>query len=73
MGWLWLRGRAACCGGSISIQYPIVESICLVASWLCAERFGFSPALPASLLFTWMLVALAVIDFNTHYLHDALT
>ncbi len=73
LGWLWLRGRAACCGGPISVQYPIVETLCLLASLLCALRFGYSPALVASLMFSWILLALAVIDFNTHYLHDLLT
>jgi leader peptidase (prepilin peptidase)/N-methyltransferase len=73
LGWLWLRGRAACCGGPISMQYPLVEALCLAASLLCAEHFGYSPQLAASLVFTWMLLALAVIDFNTHFLPDALT
>jgi leader peptidase (prepilin peptidase)/N-methyltransferase len=73
LGWLWLRGRAACCGGSISMQYPLVESLSLLLSLLCAVHYGPTPALAASLVFTWFLIALAVIDFNTHYLPDLLT
>jgi leader peptidase (prepilin peptidase)/N-methyltransferase len=73
LGWLWLRGRAACCGQAISIQYPLVEGLSLVASALCAWRFGYSPTLVAALVLSWTLLALSVIDFNTHLLPDALT
>jgi leader peptidase (prepilin peptidase)/N-methyltransferase len=73
LGWLWLRGRAACCGNPISIQYPLVEALSVALSLLCLQHFGFSLQLAAALVFTWMLLALAVIDFNTHYLPDSLT
>ena len=73
LGWLWLRGRSACCGQRISIQYPLVETLSLVLSMLCAVRFGYSPQLGAALVLTWTLLVLAVIDFNTHLLPDVLT
>jgi len=25
LGWLWLRGKARCCGGGISVRYPAIE------------------------------------------------
>lgn len=28
VGWLWLRGKSACCKQSISVIYPIGESLC---------------------------------------------
>ena len=28
VGWLWLRGKSACCKQPISVIYPIVESLC---------------------------------------------
>ncbi|MFA6624112.1 MAG: prepilin peptidase, partial [Fibrobacteraceae bacterium] len=28
IGWLWLRGKSACCKEPISIQYPLVEALC---------------------------------------------
>lgn len=34
LGWLWLRGRAACCGAKIPARYPLVEAlggVCSVA------------------------------------------
>lgn len=30
LGWLWLRGRAKCCGARISVQYPFVEALTAV-------------------------------------------
>jgi len=38
-GWLWLRGRAACCNAKLTPRYPLVE---LMSALLCvalAERF----------------------------------
>lgn len=73
LGWLWLRGRAACCGAPISVQYPLVEAACALLSAICALHFGPSPQLLAALVFTWMLLALAVIDWRTQLLPDDLT
>ena len=49
-------GRAACCGGPISMQYPLVEVLSLLASLLCLQRFGYSPQLAASLVEGELLV-----------------
>lgn len=73
LSWLWLRGRCAHCGNRISIQYPLVELICCVASALCALRFGWSPQLAAALVLTWALLTLAVIDLETMLLPDCIT
>jgi leader peptidase (prepilin peptidase)/N-methyltransferase len=50
-----------------------VEAASAVLSALCAVRYGWSPQLAASLAFTWVALALAVIDFNTQLLPDSLT
>lgn len=72
-GWLLLRGRCRYCKAPISIQYPLVE---LLSGMLCAVIvWKFGPTWPAlaGLVFTWMLIALAGIDFRTQYLPDQLT
>ncbi|MDE2149621.1 MAG: prepilin peptidase [Gammaproteobacteria bacterium] len=72
-GWLWLRGRAACCGKPISPQYPLVELICAAMFAASAWRFGAAPQLPAALAFGWMLLVLTAIDLRTQLLPDTLT
>lgn len=73
VGWLWLRGRAACCGAPISPQYPLVEAACGLLSAACAWRFGYGPELLAALALTWTLLVLAIIDARTTLLPDSLT
>ncbi len=73
LSWLWLRGRCAACKAQISAQYPLVEATSAILCGLCAAHFGWSPMLAATLAFTWMLLALAVIDLNTQLLPDSLT
>ncbi len=73
LGWLWLRGRCASCSTRISVQYPLVELASGLLAGLCALKFGWSAQLAAALVFTWVLLALAVIDLRTTLLPDNLT
>ena len=72
-GWLLLRGRCRYCRAPISIQYPLVELLSGVLSVAVVWKFGPSWEALAGLVFTWMLVALAGIDFRTQLLPDQLT
>ncbi|MGB0219038.1 MAG: prepilin peptidase [Sinimarinibacterium flocculans] len=73
LGWLWLRGRCASCSTRISVQYPLVELASGLLAGLCALKFGWSAQLAAALVFTWVLLTLAVIDLRTTLLPDNLT
>ena len=72
-GWVWLRGRCAACAAPISIQYPLIEAFTGLISAFCAWHFGWTPALAAALLLSWVLIALTVIDLRTMLLPDSLT
>ncbi|HET6587303.1 MAG TPA: A24 family peptidase [Oleiagrimonas sp.] len=72
-GWLLLRGRCRYCQTRISIQYPLVELLTGVLSAVIVWQFGITWAAAAGLVFTWVLVALAGIDFRTQLLPDQLT
>ena len=72
-GWLLLRGRCRYCRAPISIQYPLVELLSGVLSVAVVWKFGPGWEALAGLVFTWMLVALAGIDFRTQLLPDQLT
>jgi len=39
LGYLWLRGRSACCGTALSPRYPIVEALSGVLCLAIAQRF----------------------------------
>lgn len=73
LGWLLLKGRAACCGARLSAQYPLVELAAGLLAAACAWRFGFGPQLVAALALSWSLLVLAVIDARTTLLPDAIT
>jgi leader peptidase (prepilin peptidase) / N-methyltransferase len=73
ISWVLLRGRCAGCSARISPQYPLVELAAAGLAAVCALRFGWSPELVAALVFSWTLLALAVIDLRTTLLPDDLT
>ena len=73
VSWLVLRGKCANCKAPISARYPAVELATGVLSGFIAWHFGFGGLALAALLFTWLLIALTVIDFDTQYLPDQLT
>ena len=73
VSWLALRGKCAKCRTPISIRYPLVEAFAAALSVLVAWRFGYGWPLVAALGFTWALVALTFIDFDTQLLPDDIT
>jgi leader peptidase (prepilin peptidase)/N-methyltransferase len=72
VSWLALRGKCASCKNPISARYPLVEIATGVLSGFVAWRFGFGATALAGLAFTWLLIALTMIDFDTQYLPDQL-
>lgn len=73
LSFLFLRGRCAGCGQSISIRYPLVEAATGLLSAVTIWHFGPSLAGLGALLLVWGLVALSGIDLDTQLLPDAIT
>lgn len=73
VSWLVLRGKCARCAAPISARYPAVEILGAALAALVAWRFGYSMALAYGLVFAWVMLALAFIDFDTQLLPDDLT
>ena len=73
VSWLVLRGKCASCKNPISARYPLVELATGALSAFIAWRYGVGLQAVAALLFTWLLIALTMIDFDTQYLPDSLT
>lgn len=72
-GFLLTGGKCAACNAPISRRYPIVELLGAVAGFGAYALFGPSLAAIAAAFFFWALIALAVIDFETGFLPDAIT
>ncbi len=73
ISYLLLRGKCSGCGSGISIQYPLIELMTGLASLTVAYTYGVSLAMLAGLLFTWVLIALTLIDIKTQLLPDNIT
>jgi leader peptidase (prepilin peptidase)/N-methyltransferase len=73
VSWLALRGKCARCAAPISARYPMVEIPGAALAALVAWRFGYSAALAYGLVYVWVMLALAFIDFDTQLLPDDLT
>ncbi len=73
IAWVALRGRCAHCDAPIAKRYPLVELLAAATAAITAWRLGATPQLPAALVLTWGLLALAAIDWETQLLPDELT
>ena len=68
-----LRGKCHACLQPISIRYPIIELATALLTLLAGLSFPETRTLPWMLLTVWMLLAMAIIDYDTQYLPDILT
>lgn len=73
ISYLLLHGRCANCDTAIGARYPLVELTTAVLSLAVAWHFGVTWQTLAGLIFTWVLVALAMIDLDTQLLPDQIT
>ncbi len=73
LSYLLLKGKCASCATSISIQYPVVEAVTAIASLTVAYTFGVTVQTVAALCFTWVLIALTLIDLKKQLLPDTIT
>ena len=73
VSYLLQRGRCAYCDAAIASRYPAVEIAGAGAAALALAVFGITPAALAAACFFWLLIPLAVIDWELQYLPDALT
>ncbi|MDP2562034.1 A24 family peptidase [Psychrobium sp. 1_MG-2023] len=72
VSYLWLKGKCSQCQTPISTRYPMVELITGILSLVVACTFGPTWQCVAALCFTWSLVALTFIDFDTMLLPDSI-
>lgn len=73
LSWLWQKGRCRHCACKISKRYPSIELLTSLLSFAVTYFIPFGWPLLFALLFTWVLISLTFIDFDTMLLPDQLT
>lgn len=73
LSYIFLKGKARCCGKRIPYQYPLVEMMCAMLFMLATWIFPPGILLIGALVFLSMLLVLAVIDYRSCILPDILT
>lgn len=85
--WLWLRGKAACCGSRISLQYPLVELMTAIIFVLIYWQFPFLKSTQPNFvvnseelirffhasIFSSLLLVCSVIDFHHQIIPDKIS
>ncbi len=73
VSWLFLLGKCSACKSPISWRYPGVELLTAGLTLVVLSIYGFTWFGLATCLFTWTLVALTFIDYDTKLLPDQIT
>jgi len=73
VSWLVLRGKCSACKAPISARYPIVEAVTGLLSAVLVWNLGSGWLGLAGLAFTYFLIAMTLIDYDTKTLPDDLT
>ncbi len=73
ISWLALRGRCASCAAAISPRYPAIELLTAAATLTVLSLFGLTWLGLAVAVYTWGLIAVTFIDFDTQLLPDQLS
>ncbi|GAA5317760.1 MAG: type IV prepilin peptidase/methyltransferase PilD [Candidatus Pelagadaptatus aseana] len=73
ISYLFLGGKCANCKTSISKRYPIIELVTGILSGFLAYTFGPTEQLLYTLILTWALISLTMIDIDHQLLPDNIT
>ena len=73
LSYVMLHGKCAGCQKPISMRYPVIELVTGLLSGLVAWQFGATWLTLASLVLTWSLISLTMIDFDHQLLPDNIT
>ena len=85
LSWIALRGRCRTCQSKISWRYPLVElavaGLWALSAWISIPEFPVLPVAEkeavagavATMIFSWLLIALAILDAENLWLPNFLT
>jgi leader peptidase (prepilin peptidase)/N-methyltransferase len=72
LSWLFLRGRARCCGRAFSVRYPAIELLTALLFLACAVLFPPGKAL-AGMVLVAIVICAVFIDHDHMIIPDAFT
>ncbi|CDS53778.1 Leader peptidase (Prepilin peptidase) / N-methyltransferase [Polaromonas sp. CG9_12] len=73
LSYVFLLGKCSACGAPYGVRYPLVEAVTGGLFFFCAWRWGWTLTALAWCGFSAVLLALAVIDWDTTLLPDDMT
>ena len=73
LSYLFLKGRCKGCNTPISPRYPLIEILTGTLIGLVSWKFGYTSMTIFAWMFTFALIALTFIDFDTQLLPDDIT
>jgi len=73
ISYMALRGKCSGCKAPISMRYPLIEALTGITIGLVSWKFGYTSTTLFAWVFTFALIALTFIDFDTQLLPDDIT
>ncbi|HSI44397.1 MAG TPA: A24 family peptidase [Methylotenera sp.] len=73
ISYLFLRGKCKGCKAHISVRYPLIEALTGILIGLVSWKFGYTGTALFAWVFTFALITLTFIDFDTQLLPDDIT
>ena len=73
ISYLALKGKCRSCKAPIGIRYPLIEALTGILIGLVSWKFGYTSTALFAWIFTFALIALTFIDFDTQLLPDDIT
>lgn len=73
ISYIALRGQCRSCKTPISMRYPLIEALTGALIGLISWKFGYNSITLFAWIFTFALIALTFIDFDTQLLPDDIT
>lgn len=73
ISYLFLQGKCSSCKAKISPRYPLTEALTGLLIGLVSWKFGYSSLTLFAWVFTFALITLTFIDFDTQLLPDDIT
>lgn len=73
ISYLFLKGKCSGCKAAISLRYPLIETLTGILIGLVSWKFGYTGMTLFAWIFTFALISLTFIDFDTQLLPDDIT